>query len=431
MGPDLILAMVIAALVTRAWEQSKRRSAAAWEQTRQRAEETWERRAERVRSARSTGPRDPLWWPYAAGWTVAAVGSAAAAGLHGLVSGAIAGARGGYRVGREGARHGWGYRETWRQWRSRRAAMDIEKCQGCGANVHIEHLIVISEFGRVCPDCRQRPEEPHNRQQPEADEAPLWICGTCGIETYALRNDRWCPICGSANVHDSADVITHDSDEYRLCDGTCTNSDMSPTEAERQGLCGTCAGRGELVTDFGGVHRHIWCHDCKGTGKTFKSSANNAKDSTSSANPFANSTNPETDERERIYVHAERMDANEEPTKEIGGTAMGELLPVNSTALASTGEGYEDTIASLSTLALLLNKAYEEVQNLGEQLTVNSLDNDTINQISELTDVLESAAPLATNLHRHVEQRHAPVADAVASAGGSSNVAEKSWYDQY
>jgi hypothetical protein len=46
------------------------------------------------------------------------------------------------------------------------------------------------------------------------------------------------------------------------CDGLCTSSDVDPTEVERQGLCATCGGRGELVWNFGGEHGHFPCRDC-------------------------------------------------------------------------------------------------------------------------------------------------------------------------
>lgn len=403
MGADLILAMAIAALITRAWEQSKRRSRASWQETRQRASEHWQRRADRLRAASSKGPRDPLWWPYAAGWTVAAVGTATAAGLHGLGAGALAGARTGYRFGREGANRGWGYRETWKQWRSRR---DIEQCQGCGQGVNFELIVIVPSVGRVCPDCRSSRHNGRRRdsERRDEDEVVLRRCAWCSEEfdPALLDEDGWCANCARG-----------------ACDGNCTNSDQSPSDAEREGHCGDCAGRGEYVSNFGGRHRHTRCRTCSGSGASSPKTSGQPGSGGGDVDPS------------RIYVHAERTDVNEESTKEIGGNKMGELMPANGTALAATGEGYADTIASLSTMAMLLGKAYEEAQSLGEALTANSLDNDTIGQISDLTDLLETAAPLAANLYRHVEQRHAPVADAVAGAGGSGNVAEKSWYDHY
>ncbi|MFC7342054.1 hypothetical protein [Saccharopolyspora griseoalba] len=394
MGADLILAMALAALITRAWEQAKSRSKDAWRETRHRAAESWQRKADRVRSAGSKGPRDPLWWPYAAGWTLAAVGAGAVAGVHGLVAGAVTGARAGYVLGREGARSGWGYRGTWRRWRSGA----VENCQSCGVRVAFELVVVVPVLGRVCPDCEIKEQASRPRR-----------CAWCGAEfpQYLLDTDGWCEICSHGGQ----------------CDGNCKNSDMSPDDAEAQGLCGDCAGRGEFISNFGGRHRHTRCRECRGTGSS-------SRKKTSQQGPRSSESNDDT-RSQRIYVHAERTDVNKEPTKEIGGKTVGELVSANGAVPASTGDGYTDTITSLSTMALLLGKAYEEAQSLGEHLTANQLDAATIGQISELTDLLETAAPLAANLHRHVENRHAPVADAVASAGGSGNVAERSWYDDY
>lgn len=50
------------------------------------------------------------------------------------------------------------------------------------------------------------------------------------------------------------------------CDGTCTNSDMDPDEARAKGLCGTCCGRKELVTNWRGKHHHMRCSDCDASG---------------------------------------------------------------------------------------------------------------------------------------------------------------------
>lgn len=51
------------------------------------------------------------------------------------------------------------------------------------------------------------------------------------------------------------------------CDGTCTNSDEDPGEAEAHGRCYMCTGRKELITNFGGKHVHVPCGECGGTGK--------------------------------------------------------------------------------------------------------------------------------------------------------------------
>lgn len=414
-GADLILAMILAAFVTHAWENSKRRSAAAWAAARERAEQKWERRTERMRKARTTGPKDPLWWAFATGWVLSATTAATAASVHGLITGAVAGARGGYRVGREGARKGWSYREAWRQWRNSREQLEVEECQRCGGLVLVEHVVIVPEFGRVCPDCRpsRRTTPRQDAEHPDEQEVIHRRCAWCEVETdeSLLNKYGWCATCAEGVVF-----------EDLTCDGTCTNSDVDPHEAEKRGLCGMCGGRGEYVCNFAGRHWHVRCRECDATGRF----------TPGEAHFDADTSDPEPEQPERIYVQAERMDVNEEhPNNESGGTTMGELVPANTTDMAGTGEGYADTIATLTALSKFLHKAYEEVTSLSEHLTANSLDNDTISKINDLTDMLETAAPMAAELVKHVEQRHSPVADAVASAGGSSNVAQKTWYDQY
>lgn len=48
----------------------------------------------------------------------------------------------------------------------------------------------------------------------------------------------------------------------------CRNSNESPSSAERRGACGNCAGRGELISNFGGRHVHVTCSKCNGSGRT-------------------------------------------------------------------------------------------------------------------------------------------------------------------
>ena len=100
-------------------------------------------------------------------------------------------------------------------------------------------------------------------------------------------------------------------------------------------------------------------------------------------------------------------------------------------AAAGAGEGYGDTVAALQALARQLGAAHETAQRLGEQLTADELDADTLARLADLMDTLDTAAPVAEDAARHVQRRHEPVADAVASAGGSTNVARKGWYDDH
>lgn len=108
---------------------------------------------------------------------------------------------------------------------------------------------------------------------------------------------------------------------------------------------------------------------------------------------------------------------------------MNALPAGTSSDLATTGEGFSDTISTLTGLSSFLQKAFEAVTELGDNLAANSLDSHTLGEINELMDLLETAAPKAADLLKHVEHRHAPVAAAMAEAGGSQNVATKSWYD--
>ncbi|RCW45141.1 hypothetical protein DFQ14_103105 [Halopolyspora algeriensis] len=410
MGADLIIAMVLAAGATHAWEQGKRRSAAAWAEARRRAEQRGaarERaRQERARArsrrfdhARTAGPRDPLWWAYATGWLVVGSVAAVGAGLAGAYSGAVTGARGGYRAGRESAKKGRSYRETWRQWRTR-DWIDTERCARCGGYVSVDDLVAASEFGWVCPDCV--PGSAAEQPSASVEDEPTVRAETNGHKRRSRERTReWtagqsprCMQCGSPA-----------KDDWVLC-VLCARLRYEQRRAQnkpRMRCCQWCAR--EVEADL--LDADGWCRRCAELHEA------GAMDDTN-------------EHPHRIHVDAERLDDQEETTKEDPMPELPAAAPV-----AATGEGYTDTVQSLSSLAKLLAKAHEEVANLGDMLTANSLDAETLGQINELADLLDTAAPMADTLHKHVESRHAPVADAMAGAGGSSNVATKSWYDQY
>ncbi len=393
MGPDMVIAMVLAAGVTHAWQTGTRRCQAAWTDARRRAEErgaTRERaRQHRVRArrsrfatARSTGPRDPLWWIYAAGWLIAATASATGAGLVGLYTGARAGSRAGYRIGREGARKGHSYRQSWQQWRRERDWLDTEQCQRCGGYTLPSQLTRVDGLGRVCPDCVPGPSnEPSST--PDEDEPSGRAESDDRSQHSRERTRQW---ASGQNLR------------CIECGGTAEPDWL---------LCVLCA---RLRYEQRRKEQHE--HSEREAPRTTMASGQ------------------DTSKPGRIYVDAERVDVQEDTDKE-ESPPMSELMPANAGQVAGTGEGYTDTITTLAALSTLLGQAHEEVQNLGDMLTANSLDADTLGQINDLADHLDAAAPLAQNLHKHVESRHAPVADAVARAGGSSNVAHTPWYDQY
>lgn len=106
----IIIALIVAHMVTRAWDESKARSAEARQrvadrrdEARQRRKEARKARAARLDAARKYGPSDPLWWLWAAGWAVAATVRGTTAAVAGARDGARLGAREGYRLGQEKA----------------------------------------------------------------------------------------------------------------------------------------------------------------------------------------------------------------------------------------------------------------------------------------------------------------------------------------
>lgn len=338
-GLELLAVMVLAGTITYAVENSGRRAYASWQESREQAHRRSEERAgkrsqraeqvkDRFNSARSTGPRDPLWWPYTAGYGLAGAAAAAGAGAVGLAQGARAGAKSGYRVGQEGARKGWNLRDTWAQWRweNPRKPIDLQQCERCGD--WVSELHTTMDHGFVCDDCLPDDdrETPEPESEPESDERMR--CSHCGnhVPPHQLNDDMWCPDCAT------------------------------------------------------------------------------------------------------VYVRAQRMDTEETPPEKEKPEMN--ALPTG-TGVAVTGEGYTDTIQSLQTVAKEAQEAYQAVTDLGDALNANSLDAETLQQIADLTDQLENASTTAENLARHVEQRHNPLAEATAAAGGSQNVANTNWYDQY
>ncbi|WP_017973734.1 hypothetical protein [Actinopolyspora halophila] len=421
----LILAMVLAAGITHAAEQSTARTRARWDEARRRAEERGaarERaRQERVRTAKSrwhaavaAGPRHLLWWFYAVGWITVGTAAALGAGVVGAYSGAVSGGRSGYRVGLEAGRRGAHYREAWRQWRREtpRPHVKLAKCRRCGYWVRSEQL---DERG-LCQDCAAEVSGPSaastaedvTHDPPAGNQWHAWAasstpCSRClgPIDPGSLRSqnkDR--PLCAACS-------LLEEVRRSRASDHPC-----------RCMRCGRTA-------DFQELDRAGWCRRCTrhhGAGGT----------DGHAAAPGAQTSGEEQQQPHRIHVDAERADVHEEETEQQRGitSTMAELMPANST-VSATGEGYADTVNTLAQLTTLLTRAHEEVTNLGDMLTANSLDAETLNQINELADLLDTAAPMADRLHKHVENRHGGVADAMASAGGSGNVADKGWYDQY
>lgn len=371
----LIIAMVVSAAVMKAYEQGKVRTHGRWEEARRRAEERGAQR-EREQQARaaawsawfdkgvSTGPRHPLWWAYAVGWTTGGAIAAVGAGAVGAYSGAITGATSGYAIGREAGRAGRKYGETYRAWRKanwgKNDPVELGICLRCGGWISKSRLSTSPEYGQVCPDCVPTPSASNSPKQGE---------------------------------------------EHNDASGRSDTGDDEPVDAVHEWKATRCeCGRP--------VDESTTCDVCA-------AKARKDKEQQSDEGP--------------IWVDSERIypDQEENPQPKESTNTMAELMPGNSSDIAATGEGLNDTLNTLNALAKLLNKAHEEMTNLGDNLTANSLDAATLGRINELNDLLDTAAPMATELHRHVENRHNPIADAMAAAGGSSNVASKTFYDDH
>lgn len=165
----LIIAIIASRIILDAWEEGRQRSRAAWEDSRQATRERraafqerhQARRAARARrfgQARSNGPSDALWWPYAAGWLIAALGRGTAAAVVGAKEGAQTGAREGHRLGRE--------RAFQRKMRQRREAAAYGNGQRAGDEAGYD---------------RAKREHPEWRPDPDAGEVVTDPCPHCGV----------------------------------------------------------------------------------------------------------------------------------------------------------------------------------------------------------------------------------------------------------
>lgn len=148
----VIIALILAHMVTRAWDEARARSAEARQRVADRREEARERRqaaraarSKRLQTARRGGPSDPLWWVWAAGWTAAATVSGVTAAVIGARDGARAGARQGYRIGKE--------RAAARAARKRRERDAYERGRADAATAAGERQAEDAVTVEPCPHC--------------------------------------------------------------------------------------------------------------------------------------------------------------------------------------------------------------------------------------------------------------------------------------
>lgn len=340
----IIIALIFAHMVTRAWDEARAQSAEARqraadrrEEARQRRQEARERRdearaarAERLDHARQYGPSDPLWWVWAAGWTVAATVSGAGAAAVGARDGARIGARQGYRIGKE--------RAAARAARKRAEHDAYQRGRTDGATATGER---------------------------QAEDAVT-------VEP--------CPICGALLPNPAA------------C--TCTRRRARRGTPRPGPSTGPAADRADEVVD----------------GEVVDDPPHQTR---------------AADEPE--IVDAEVVDDPNTRTTEIERT--GEMAQITSGMSGGDGEGYGSTVTSLTEIKTLLQQVSEIVNDLGDTLVSRQVDAETTGGVSELDDHLQAAVTVLEQTLRHAQDRHEPVAAAIAGAGGSTQIAQTDWYD--
>ncbi|MCA1185730.1 hypothetical protein LCD36_04590 [Saccharopolyspora sp. 6T] len=374
----LILSMVVSAGIVQAGSKGKAKAreykarTQAWRRAQQAA---WNRR---FSEALAAGPRNPLWWPFAAGWVAA--GTVAAAGGFGVgaVSGAVAGARSGRKLGQIAGENGRRFGETFQAWRkANRGQGDVVElgiCGRCKGWIRKNRLQPSAEHGQVCPDCVPGPPP----QGP-----PPWV---------QEHNEEFEPGAGDPIT------VVHErraDDEVRRC---------------------TC---GEALA--GNESRCLACRMSE--ADHWERMAQKAQERRQQA--------AQEEQHGPIRVAAERIYPDQEEQAEPKGieNTMNALPAGTANGIDTTGEGYTSTVAGLTELAAAITAAKEAVDGFNESLAAHGLDADTLNTLSEMQDSLESLSSDADGLVRHVEDVHNPMAEATAAAGGSHNVATKTWYD--
>lgn len=134
-------------------------------------------------------------------------------------------------------------------------------------------------------------------------------------------------------------------------------------------------------------------------------------------------------------VDAEVVDSTDEPAQE--GSDMteptaGRAISMNGSNLSGgDGEGYASTIALLQQVGQLLDHVDGVMNDLGDMVASKHVDNATVQGVSDVEDNLQAASNRCGELLKHVQAKHEEVAAAVAGAGGSDEVADTDWYDNY
>ncbi|MCA1191641.1 hypothetical protein [Saccharopolyspora sp. 6V] len=392
---------MLTVIAATAYEHGKVRSQARWDEAKRRAAE---RSAKRERESQeraaawsawfnkgiSKGPRSWLWWAYAAGWTTGGALAAVGAGAAGVYSGAIAGAKGGWKLGQVAGENGRSFGEAFQQWRKANRGtgdvVDLDICGRCKGWVRKTDLQPSTEYKQVCPDC-------------VPDATPQWV---------QERNEEF----ERGALNDEPIEVVHErkpGDDGRRCKG-CGGLGLLPGD---ESLCLECRTRIGWMAERAQARREEEQRARAGEQRNQEQAAQEKQQG------------PIRVSAERIYPEPE-----EEPQQKEIENNMAAIESVNTTnGVDDSAENYDSTVAGLESLARLMKGVMEKVNSMNESLTAASLDADTLNRLSELTDGIESIEEQARQLHRHVENRHSGLASATAEAGGSQNVATKTYYD--
>lgn len=378
--------MIAAAAAQRGYENSKRRSRAAWTEARRRARQRAEEREKAARERADArrqwfhqarrNPRHPVAWGYGLAWGLAATGGAAVAGARG----ARDGAREGANVGRRAAREGWGLGTAWTEYRRQRSADQEQAKRGEGEPAQAGASADGSEPG----------------------PPPVWVtcrgCGTAITQHRARAAGGLCPACldptpprpgaaGDAGQGPEPDRDSAIEDAVVVEDLPACPRCGRPVEGELH------------PADGGGI-----CADCR--QEVSQPEHDNSDDSSTS-------TDQHTETEDPVSTPQTQMSLN-------GASLSG-----------GDGEGYAGTVAALEQMAHLLEQVQQVSNDLGDQVTAKNVDAETISGLSRLSDHIEAAAGEAGSTLAHVQSKHNEVAAAVSGAGGSTEVADTDWYDQY
>lgn len=389
--------MVLAGAVTNAGVEGKRRAGQVWQARRDRAQQKARERAQRAQARAGSGSRSreraaawvdrnsrkpwhPVGVAYGLGWLASAAGGAAVAGVAGARTGGRDGARQGKRVGRWAARTGVSRAAAWAEYRRQR---DADR------------------------DQRERAEGEPAQAGASADGSapdppPVWVsCRGCGAAITQHRAQAAQGLCPACLDPDPEHPAGEDSNERQDTNPDLDRSDGIEDAVVLEDLpaCARC-GRpveGELyAADGGGI-----CADCRQ-----EVSDPEHDDSTTT-------TDQHTETEEPVSTPQTQMSLN--------GSALS----------GGDGEGYAGTVTALEQMSHLLEQVQQVSNDLGDQVTAKNIDAETISGLSRLSDHIEAAAGEAGSTLAHVQSKHSEVAAAVSGAGGSAEVADTDWYDQY